>query len=555
MREASSGDEEEDEEYDYGAAAGSSGRRDYVESHFNPTLPAHLSIAKSVLHASMGNPAPGSVRCRETERKSVIDLILKCLKNRRSGSMYVCGLPGTGKSLTISEAEKAVRCWGDNSAKSGGGGGGGGAGGSNKHAAAAAAAAGRGDRPLVAAVNCMALSEPRQVFARIIEALGGVPPSLAAESGIGSMGEVSDISQLPEVSALRQMVTGDLVPSAKGGGALVPAASSSAAGKVGPMVVILLDEMDQLMSKAQGILYELFGLPTLKGSRCVLVGVANGINLVEVTLPRLAARGCEPKVVRFNAYDKDQIKSLLKQRLGPLPWAVFEDAGLELCARKVAAATGDMRRALNICTSAVDLCGAEAAAAAAAAEEAGAGAETTATAAAAAAAAGAGAGRPDAGPARTMVKLSHMARAISASFASPVVDTMRALPQQQQMVLCAAVRLFRHAARRETTLGGLNDRYTALCKEAGIRGLNPSEFSGVCNNLSDMTLLKVSPGREDRQRKVSLAVHQDDVVFALQGVNFFRNLIGGEGGGGGGGGGAKSAAAGAGAGARGAAGR
>jgi hypothetical protein len=51
-------------------------------------------------------------------------------------------------------------------------------------------------------------------------------------------------------------------------------------------VVVLLDEMDQLVSKAQGILYELFGLPTLASSRCVVVGVANGINLVEVTLPR-----------------------------------------------------------------------------------------------------------------------------------------------------------------------------------------------------------------------------------------------------------------------------
>ena len=44
--------------------------------------------------------------------------------------------------------------------------------------------------------------------------------------------------------------------------------------------------------------------------------------------------------------------------------------------------------------------------------------------------------------------------------------------------------------------------------------------------LADQTLLRVGAGREDRQRKVSLAVHQDDVVFALQGVNFFRNLIG-----------------------------
>ena len=82
------------------------------------------------------------------------------------------------------------------------------------------------------------------------------------------------------------------------------------------MTVILLDEMDQLVSKAQGILYELFGLPTLAKSRCVVVGVANGINLVEVTLPRLAARGCEPAVVRFNAYDRDQLKLLLRQRLG-----------------------------------------------------------------------------------------------------------------------------------------------------------------------------------------------------------------------------------------------
>ena len=435
--------------------------------------------------------------------------------------MYVCGLPGTGKSLTVSEAEKVVRSWGGGgSSKTGGGGGG--VGGSSK------TGAGKGDKPLIAAVNCMALSEPRQVFARIIEELGGVPPNIAAESGIGGggMGEVSDISQLPEVSALRQMVTGDLVPAAaeankRGGG---PGALIPAPGGTAPMVVLLLDEMDQLMSKAQGILYELFGLPTLKGSRCILVGVANGINLVEVTLPRLAARGCEPTVVRFNAYDKDQIKSLLKQRLSPLPWTVFEDAGLELCARKVAAATGDMRRALNICTNAVDLCGTEAAAAAAAQEQEQEQEEdanpTTIT------------------PRVMLVKLSHMARAISASFASPVVDTMRGLPQQQQMVLCAAVRLFRNAARRETTLGVLNDRYTALCREAGIRGLNPSEFSGVCNNLSDMTLLKVSPGREDRLRKVSLAVHQDDVVFALQGVNFFRNLIGGEGGGAGGGGGA-----------------
>ena len=393
----------------------------------------------------------GFAKCRERERRKVVDIIQGCLKKRRSGSVYVCGLPGTGKSLTVSQAEKMIRCWGDGSKEGGG----------DRHALPAK------ERPRVAAVNCMALSEPRHVFARVIEELGGVPPALDA---------------------------------------------NGAAAANQPMTVVLLDEMDQLIGKDQAILYELFGLPTLPGSRCVSVGVANAINLVEVTLPRLAARGCEPTVVSFNAYDKDQLQKLLKQRLAGLPFAVFEDAGLELVARKVAAATGDMRRALNICTNAIDICAGEAARAA----EEGAGP----------AAGGPAGGFNAPGEDVTLVKMHHVARAISASFNSPVVETMRGLPQHQQMVLCAAVRLFRTAARKETALGVLNDQYTKLCKESKLKGLTSGEFSGVCTVLADLTLLKVGAGREDRQRKVSLGVHADDVVFALQGVNFFRNLIG-----------------------------
>ena len=480
-------------------------------TRFNPTDPAMVAAAKSALHTST---APGEVLCRETERKTVLDFVTKCLKAKRGGSVYVCGLPGTGKSLTVSEAERVARCWGD----------GGKLGGGSKHAVP------RAERPRVAAVNCMALGDPRLVFAKVIEELSGekLPMSTSTHAAKrGALDESSDVDlgadlgALPEVATLRQLVT-----------------SGSAGGRT---TVILLDEMDQLVSKAQGILYELFGLPTLPGSRCVVIGVANGINLVEVTLPRLAARGCEPSVVRFNAYDNTQLKQLLRQRLGALPFAVFEDAGLELCARKVAAATGDMRRALNICTVAVDLCVLEAAesAASSSAEASNAGPSSNAMGtsdvnegsdAGRDAENGAPKQKQNARFAGFLVKVSHMARAISASFSSPVVDTVRGLPQHQQMVLCAAVRLFRErsaeSSKREATLGVLNDKYTALCKEAGIRGVTPGEFSGVCTVLADQTLLKVGAGREDRQRKVSLAVHQDDVVFALQGVNFFRNLIG-----------------------------
>ena len=268
-----------------------------ASSRWNPKDSQMTALAKSVLHTST---APSAVMCRETERKQVLDLLKKSLKTKRSGSVYVCGLPGTGKSLTVSEAEQVARAWGDGSSL------GGGAKYFVKH---------RHERVKVASVNCMALGDPRAVFAKVIEELGGVPPNVSGtNSELENVDLGADLGALPEVTALRQLVCRN--PGQQGG--------------VTTPTVILLDEMDQLVSKAQGILYELFGLPTLAGSACLVVGVANGINLVESSLPRLASRGCEPTVVRFNAYDKTQIKSLLRQRLGELPFTVFEDAGLEV---------------------------------------------------------------------------------------------------------------------------------------------------------------------------------------------------------------------------------
>ncbi|OMP14216.1 hypothetical protein COLO4_00168 [Corchorus olitorius] len=54
-------------------------------------------------------------------------------------------------------------------------------------------------------------------------------------------------------------------------------------------------------------------------------------------------------VITFRAYSKDQILSILQERLLALPYIVFQQQALELCARKVAAASGDMRKALCVC--------------------------------------------------------------------------------------------------------------------------------------------------------------------------------------------------------------
>jgi len=59
-----------------------------------------------------------------------------------------------------------------------------------------------------------------------------------------------------------------------------------------PMLCILvLDEIDQLESKNQDVLYTVFEWPALASSRLALVGIANTLDLTDRVLPRLQVQG------------------------------------------------------------------------------------------------------------------------------------------------------------------------------------------------------------------------------------------------------------------------
>lgn len=50
---------------------------------------------------------------------------------------------------------------------------------------------------------------------------------------------------------------------------------------------LVLDEIDQLESKGQDILYSLFEWPYLTGSKLILIGIANALDMTDRILPRL----------------------------------------------------------------------------------------------------------------------------------------------------------------------------------------------------------------------------------------------------------------------------
>jgi cell division control protein 6 len=124
------------------------------------------------------------------------------------------------------------------------------------------------------------------------------------------------------------------------------------------MCIVVLDELDQLLSRQQSVLYHLFELASAHGSRLILIGVANALDLSDRFLPRLAALGATPRTVTFSPYSPAELESIISQRIAPVEASatscLMERSAIKLCAMKVAAASGDARRALEVCRVAAD---------------------------------------------------------------------------------------------------------------------------------------------------------------------------------------------------------
>ncbi|UYV70411.1 CDC6 [Cordylochernes scorpioides] len=170
-------------------------------------------------------------------------------------------------------------------------------------------------------VNCMSVHQPQAIFTKIAEELDCKVPGNKDQS-----------------LAIEMALTSSSVP----------------------MTLVVLDEMDHLLdSKHQEVLYRIFEWPRMERSRLVLVGVANALDFADRFLPRLRTLGCAPRQLTFPPYTRLQIASILQNRLlqaskeGECPQ--IKPEAVTLCARKVGASTGDLRKALEVVRRAVEL--------------------------------------------------------------------------------------------------------------------------------------------------------------------------------------------------------
>ncbi|KNC53786.1 uncharacterized protein AMSG_12266 [Thecamonas trahens ATCC 50062] len=315
---------------------------------------AALSVgACEAADASSSGPAG-----REVEAEVISRFWRSRLANQSSGSMYVSGAPGTGKSFTFTSLPAQVH------------------------------AAKQTDPSLPAVVtvhlNCMSHITPSTAYTTLLallasqlERMGVVLEEIVPEAAdvrllrslsAGDhaqrvLSKLFSVTSIPPLrrSAQRQRVAAAAVAAHSSSAAVSESVceASFAKGDSALSFIIVLDEMDQLGSNGNAILYQMFEWAGGAGS-LVLFGVANALDLTDRMLPQLRRLGKPPATLEFRPYTAGQLESILEARLATVESSsgsqgkIFQAKALRLLARRVQNHTGDVRMALNLCRGVLD---------------------------------------------------------------------------------------------------------------------------------------------------------------------------------------------------------
>ncbi|KAH9878393.1 hypothetical protein IAQ61_001665 [Plenodomus lingam] len=304
--------------------------------------------------------------------------------------------------------------------------------------------------------------------------------------------------------------------------------------------VVTLDEVDHLLELDIDLFYNIFEWSLQQSSSLVLVGIANALDLTDRFLPRLKSRGLKPDLLPFLPYTAQQISSVITSKLkalaptGSSHLPFIHPTAIMYLSKKVAAQSGDLRKAFDICRRAVDLIEADTRDQHAKklteitpsptpspsktplvdnmnlsspAPHSPAKLRNNATATTALAASLASL-TPETAPRAT---IAHIAKITSAVFSNGTIQRLQNLNLQQKAVLCSlsAIESKRRASASDSfistpsrthniapTIKQLFEAYTSLCKRENIlHPLTSTEFRDIVGSLETLNLVSAVEGK------------------------------------------------------------
>ncbi|KAK7555900.1 P-loop containing nucleoside triphosphate hydrolase protein [Phyllosticta citricarpa] len=236
---------------------------------------------------------PGRLIGRDEERSELRDFVSKRALSKSSGCLYISGPPGTGKSALVNEIGQELEA--DADVKR-------------------------------AYINCMSVKSANDLYLKLLEEIG----------------EDDEVLEGAEKDTLQEILF-----------------------RRDTSYVFILDEVDYLLELDLELLYNVFEWSMQPKSSLVLLGIANALDFTDRFLPRLKSRGLKPRLLPFMPYTAAQIGSVITSKLkslmpsattAPADYVPFvHPTAIMFLSKKVAAQTGDLRKAFDICRRVIDM--------------------------------------------------------------------------------------------------------------------------------------------------------------------------------------------------------
>jgi Cdc6-like AAA superfamily ATPase len=259
--------------------------------------------------------------------------------------------------------------------------------------------------------------------------------------------------------------------------------------------VVLMDELDLLVTKKQTVMYNFFEWPSRPQSKLIVVAIANTMDLPERILSNKIYSRVGAKRINFQAYTHQQLHEIVESRLKGID--AFENDAVEFAARKVSAVSGDARRALDICRRAVEIV-----------EQLG----NTAT---------------TAGKKTGVVTIGIVNQAIKEMFSSPSVAFIQSCSLHQKLFLISVMQRVRQIGLAEIEFGDVAQHHLQTCQWHHLEPPTTSDLMRICESLGQARALVVEGGRLDLGMRITNNLSEEDIVMACKPDRIVGRLLAG----------------------------
>ncbi|GLV36357.1 Origin recognition complex subunit 1 [Carabus blaptoides fortunei] len=348
---------------------------------------------------------PAKTPCRESEYMNIYTFISGRLRDQTSGCMYISGVPGTGKTMTVCKVMKDL--------------------------------AEEFEDFVFLKLNALALTEPRQIYVEIVKKLKA--KTLHWEQALNEIERF--FKSKPKKIAH----------------------------------VLLIDELDKLCNRKQDVIYNLLDLPFHSATPLIVITIANTMDLPERILTNKVNSRLGLVRLTFKPYQYKDLVKIVTERLSTD--RVFKSEALELVARKVAAVSGDARRALAICSRATEV-----------AEE-----EET-----------------------ELITMEIVDRVVNEMISSSKVKAVKCCSRLEQLILSTLSNEVTRTGNEEVPFMNLIDSLEKLCFLERVIMPSVQQCLRLCHHLGSFRLLIIQHGRMDINMTVMLNISPDDIHFALR---------------------------------------